>query len=232
MSERIPLLILHGAIGAASQFEPLLPLLEERFEPRVLDFLGHGAGASAEEPFSIELFAGQLAGEIERSGNRPADIFGYSMGGYVALHLARTRPELVGRVFTLSTKFRWDEETSAREVKMLDPRKIEEKVPRFAEELRRRHAAHGWERVLTGTAEMMLSLGRRPVLTAEDAAGIAQRVRVAVGDRDQMVTLEETSEVYRRLPAGELAVLPGTQHPIEKVPSRRLAAELVDFFCC
>jgi hypothetical protein len=38
-----------------------------------------------------------------------------------------------------------------------------------------------------------------------------------LGDRDQMVSLQETLDVYKALPQAQLAVLPNTPHPIEKV---------------
>lgn len=227
-----PLLILHGALGASSQFAPLLPLLDGTFDAHTLDFSGHGGAPLGDEPFSIGLFARQVEGWIEREGLTAVDIFGYSMGGYVALTLARRRPDLVGRIFTLATKFRWDEEIAAREVGMLDPRKIEQKVPRFAEELKQRHAPLDWEMMLARTGQMMLELGRGNGFAAGELEEIAQRVRVAVGDRDAMVTLDETVEVYRRLPKGELLVLPATPHPIERVSASRLASELAEFFCC
>ena len=44
-----------------------------------------------------------------------ADIFGYSMGGYVALHAARRHPERIGSIMTLGTKFAWDTPTAEKE---------------------------------------------------------------------------------------------------------------------
>ena len=54
------------------------------------------------------------------------------MGGYVALQLANKHPKYVQKIITLGTKFAWDKETAAKEVKMLNPEKIEEKIPAFA----------------------------------------------------------------------------------------------------
>jgi hypothetical protein len=44
------------------------------------------------------------------------------------------------------------------------------------------------------------------------------------------VSVEESAATFRALPAGELAVLPGTAHPIEQLAPARLAALLHDFF--
>lgn len=225
-----PLLLLHGALGAGDQFGDLSRLLDDRFVIHTLNFAGHGGEPFSDGPFGIDGFASQLRDWLDRHDLAGADIFGYSMGGYVALQLARISPAHVGRVFTLATKFAWDEATSAREAGMLDPAVIEVKVPRYAEQLAARHGAEGWKTLLERTAGMMLDLGREPALPIAELAGVEHRVMVGVGDRDKMVSIEETLAAYRHLPNGRLIVLPDTPHPLEKVSQARLAHEIAGFF--
>jgi pimeloyl-ACP methyl ester carboxylesterase len=223
------LLLLHGALGARSQFDALLPLLPRELPTAAFDFEGHGARDVAGRPFRIEHFAENVREQLRAHGVERAALFGYSMGGYVALHLAATHPELVGAVFTLGTKLAWSPETAEREVAQLDPAAIAARVPRFAQALAARHAAAGWERVLHETAGLLRELGARPPLGPETLARVACPVRLAVGDRDATVTLEETRDAMRRLPQGELEVLPGTPHPFERAPLARLAWSLAEF---
>jgi pimeloyl-ACP methyl ester carboxylesterase len=224
------LLLLHGAVGAGSQFDFLLPLLAERYEVHRLDFEGHGVSPLCARPFRTENFAENAAEYLDRNRLESVDIFGYSMGGYVALYLAHARPQRVRRIATLGTKFDWNPEVAAREVRQLDPQKIREKVPQFAYALEARHVAAGWEDVLGRTREMMTALGEHRVVTPEMLSGIPHRVRIGVGDRDSMVTIGESWEAYRALPLGELEVLPATPHPLEKIPPARLARYVTEFF--
>lgn len=224
------LLLLHGALGASEQFSRLMPLLADRFQLHRLDFEGHGGAPARDRPFRIEHFAENVIDYLDAQAIARIDIFGYSMGGYVALYLARTQPDRIGRIATLGTKLMWAPEVAAREVKMLDPKTIAEKVPNFARALEARHTASGWENVLARTVEMMIALGDRPALSSEDYAAIEARVRICVGDRDATVGVEESAAVYRLLPHGELDVLPGAPHPLEKAPLDRLARGLVEFF--
>jgi 3-oxoadipate enol-lactonase len=64
---------------------------------RVLAFDNRGTGLSAKPPgpYSIELMADDAASVLDARGLELADVYGYSMGGYIALTLARRRPELV-----------------------------------------------------------------------------------------------------------------------------------------
>lgn len=225
------MLLLHGALGAASQFGPLLPLLADRFQLHTLDFQGHGGQPFPERPFSIHHCALEVLQWMQERGIEQTDIFGYSMGGYVGLYLARHHPARVGRLFTLATKFDWNPDGAAREAAMLNPEKMQQKVPQFYAALQQRHSPNNLDELLHRTAAMMTALGEQPEVTLQDLAQIQTPVRVGVGDRDQMVSIEETVQIFRQIPNGQLAVLPATPHPIEKVPLPRLAAEIQEFFC-
>jgi pimeloyl-ACP methyl ester carboxylesterase len=218
------LILLHGALGAADQLGPLAERVAERGRVHVVEFEGHGRTAGRERGFAMEHFAENVVEALDERGIARAEIFGYSMGGYVALHLAATRPERVARMTTLGTKFRWDVELAEREARRLDPTTIRAKVPPFAAALEARHAgAGGWEAVLARTADLLRSLGARPLLDDAVLGAITVPVRVMVGDRDATVTVEESAGAYRALGNGELAVLPRTPHPLEQVDVGQLA---------
>ncbi len=224
------LLLLHSALGASDQFAPLLPLLARHFTVHTLDFEGHGSAPLRDRPFRIQHFAENVIGYLDTHRLNAIDLFGYSLGGYVALYLARTQPDRVSGVFTLGTKLRWSLEIAAREVKLLDAEKMRQKVPQFARTLEERHTAAGWKTVLAHTADMLTTLGAQPLLGETDFAMLPQRIRIGLGDRDTTVTLEESMAAYRALPRGELEVFPNTPHPLEKVPVERLARSVREFF--
>lgn len=224
------LLLLHGALGSSIQFAPLLPHLDGRYDVHPIDFEGHGAAPLAGRPFRIEHFAENVGGYLEQHHLESVDIFGYSMGGYVACTLALSHPHLVGRIATLGTKFHWDNETAKRETAFLDPEKIKAKVPHFARTLEDRHTAAGWETVVNRTADLLWSLAPIGGIRAKDVARFRQLVRIMVGDRDSTVSVEECAEMYRAIPNGQLEVLPGTRHELEKVSTERLVYSLTQFF--
>jgi hypothetical protein len=77
---------------------------------------------------------------------------------------------------------------------------------------------------------MMTHMGDHPPLDDDDYRAVAAPVRLVVGDRDAMAGMEDTAAVYRLLPAGELAVLPATPHPLERVSLESLAGLAEEFF--
>jgi len=224
-----PLLLLHGALGSAAQFDELKQDLSAGRVVFAPGFPGHG-GQSTDAEFSIARFAGSVLEFLEKNNLEQADIFGYSMGGYVAFWLARHHPERVGRIVTLGTKLAWSPETAARETGMLDPEKIAAKVPAFAQMLADRHAPADWRAVVQKTAGLLHELGNGAALRPDDFRAIACPVVIGLGEADNMVSREESEQAVGWLPNGRFESLPGVKHPFEQVDQKMLAGWLKDSF--
>jgi pimeloyl-ACP methyl ester carboxylesterase len=230
MMSRPDLLLLHGALGTSTQFKQLIPLLRDKYDVHTLDFEGHGSSPPKNRPFRSKHFAENVLEYMKMNAVKAADIFGHSMGGHIGLYLARFYPKRIKRVFTLGTKFQWTPEIAEKENAFLDPNKLTEKVPQYATELRGRHTASGFEKILEKIREMNVSLGQENVLKDEDIQKINKKVRIGMGDQDYMVSIEESVSVYRLLQYGELQIFPDTQHPLERVSFSNLAYSILNFF--
>lgn len=223
------LVLLHGAIGSKEQFERIEQLLDQEYELHSLNFSGHGMAEFYFPEFSIQSFAEQVISYMDSKGIERSSFFGYSMGGYVALYIARYYSDRVEKVMTLATKFDWNPSIAEKEVKMLDPALLEEKFPDFTRALMDRHGEKKWKLLLEKTARLMIALGDEPVLRDEDFPGIEAPVRIGLGDKDKMVSMEESWNVYRLLKHGSFYMLPDTKHPLESVNAERLAFEIRSF---
>jgi pimeloyl-ACP methyl ester carboxylesterase len=217
------LLLLHGAIGASAQLQPLAEELAADYLVHTLEFYGHGKTPLNQDTFSIQLFANDVLRWMDSSSISSVSIFGYSMGGYVGMYLSLHFPERVDKLITLATKYHWDEATATKEIQMLNADKIAEKLPAFATTLAERHTALGWREMLQKTAQMMVEMGGKNVIAPEHYSSITKQVMILLGDRDKMISLEETLVVYKALPTAQLGILPNTQHPIEQVSVKLLS---------
>jgi pimeloyl-ACP methyl ester carboxylesterase len=223
------ILLLHGALGAASQFDALKKNLENDFEVLTLNFPGHGGKEIPAEPFSFSMFVSALLDFLDNKKIESINIFGYSMGGYAALCLAKDHPSRVNKIFTLATKFDWNETTSQKEASMLDPIRMEEKIPAYAKVLQERHSPADWKAVVNKTREMIVQLGSNP-LEEKDFASIKQSVTIGVGEKDSMVSIAESNAVAELLPDGKRIIFPGMQHPFEKADLNQLSSVIKIFF--
>ena len=222
------LLLLHGALGTKDQFRSLRKKLSPDFEIHDLDFEGHGQRNSAKS-YTMNLFAENVIEYLHENKIDKTHIFGYSMGGYVGLHVAKEHPAFVEKIITLGTKFAWSNEAAEREIKMLDLKKIEEKVPAFAQKLASIHTNNNWKEVVIRTANMMYEMGMGERLTKENLASIKQDVLIGVGDKDSMVSIEESRETANILPNGRLEIIAGFRHPIDEVDQEELGCLIVNF---
>lgn len=222
------LLLLHGALGAAAQFNSLKQNLEKYFQVFTLDFEGHGQSGNSERPFSIDHFAENLSAFLKQHSEKQFWIFGYSMGGFVALRFASQNATQIKGIITLGTKFHWDESTAEHETKFLDPEKIKTKVPAFAAQLQQLHLV-GFENVLNKTAAMMMALGKHNPLTEAELSQINIPIKVMLGEMDNMVSSEETMNAFHALPHAQFQLLINTPHPIDKMREELLVLSIRNF---
>ncbi|QJR35728.1 alpha/beta fold hydrolase [Gemmatimonas groenlandica] len=222
------IVVVHGALGSAAQMQPVADALSALGEVHTIEFPGHGETPPGEVvPFAMYSLIDALRAGIASRRLRQPLVFGYSMGGYVALLLESLSPGTLGGIVTLGTKIEWTPEVAAGAIARLDASVLRTKVPVFAEQLRVRHAnAGGWEQVLTSTAALLGALGQRPRLTAQTLAAVTIPVRVAAGSRDDTLADGEAARLGALLPNATYTSLPDVPHPIERVPTA-LVVELV-----
>ena len=215
------LLLLHGALGSKKQFAPIKPLLEKTFDVFDMDFEGHG-GFQSDKDFSMQLFTENAIDFLDQNTIDKINIFGYSMGGYVALNMALKIPDRVKKIATLGTKFNWSMESAQKEVRMLNPDKIEEKVPHFASKLKEEHFPQDWKTIVRKTAAMMMGLAEGEQLNANDFKQIKTEVQIGIGSLDKMVTVEESEVVANLIPKSTFKIMEGFPHPIDKIDLTQL----------
>lgn len=220
------LILLHGALGAASEFDRFIPELEKHFTVYSFDFSGHGQNDS-EATFTMELFANDLAQFIQSTNLLKPQIFGYSMGGYVAYTLAVDNPDTLGDIMSLGTKLKWDVLTAKAETAKLNPEKIEEKVPQFAAYLKSLHL--DWKDNMQKTVDLMLSLGNGAALTFNDFSKIKNKCYIGLGDMDEMVSCQETVDVDAALLNSHYYKLPNSRHPLAQLDERILTEKIIEF---
>lgn len=226
-----PLILLPGALGTRQQFQKLQAELDGLGIPSsAYDLPGHGLQPFASASNTVPLMAGDLIQQIDAAeSSGPLNIFGHSLGGYIGLYLCLTQPEKVNRLFTLGTKWNWDPAIASRETSFLVPEIMEKKIPDYVLNLKQNHS-QDWRIIVSTITYLMNDLGENQYLLSRNLETISQVIRIGLGDRDAMVTMDETIATYKALPNAEMQVLPRTPHPYERTNVKQLAMALRDFF--
>ena len=102
-----PLLLLHGFDSSHLEFRRLAPLLAHRHQLLIPDLFGFGfsprpAGAEYSPRALLAHLQALLADLQRRFGTSPVGVIGASMGGSVAVELARREPQAIDRLLLLA----------------------------------------------------------------------------------------------------------------------------------
>jgi pimeloyl-ACP methyl ester carboxylesterase len=216
-----PLVVLHGAYMTIDAMGEVVPQLAKSRQVIAVELQGHGRTADIEDrPITYEQMADDIAALLRHLAIEKADVFGYSMGGGVALQVAIRHPEAVRKLVVASASYTSDG---------MHPELLE-MIPTITPEV---FAGSPIEEAYLRTAPRpedfptlvakLKQLDMEPFAwLPEDIRGIAAPTLLIIGDSDA-IRLEHAVEMFRLLgggvmgdmgglPKSQLAVLPGTTH--------------------
>lgn len=217
-----PLVLLHGAFSAiGTSFGAVLPELAKTRQVVAFELQAHGRTADIDRPLSIEQMADDVAAAIRELEIKPADVWGYSMGGSVALHVAVRHPDVVRKLVLASVTYK----LSGVHPGLMDG--LGEMTPEMMHgspwhEEYMRIAPHpeDFAKLFAKKTEMDRGLKDLP---DEAISAIQAPTLLIIGDSD-LVRPEHAVEMFRLLgggvfgdmppglPKSQLAILPGTSH--------------------
>jgi pimeloyl-ACP methyl ester carboxylesterase len=103
-----PLVVLPGSFWTIEAMGEVVPQLATTRRVIAVELQGHGHTADIDRPLSYESMADDIAALIASLGLEQVDLFGYSLGGGVALQTAIRHPEVVRKLALASTAFTRD----------------------------------------------------------------------------------------------------------------------------
>ena len=197
-------------------FDELAKLLSANFDVYSIEYKGHGKNNQEISSLSIELLSEEVLQFVHANRLQSCSIFGYSMGGYIALYATSTGLIHPKNIVTLGTKFDWTPQFAEKEVTMLDPGLLKEKAPAFLNSLILLHG-NGVERILNSTKKIILDLGASPLLSESLLKNIDCKVFIGRGENDKMVTEDESAGILNQIRGSVYHVFANTPHPIDRV---------------
>ena len=123
------IVLIHGALGNASEMFPIGKWLEERFTVLYYEIPGHGERRKEIDSFSMETVVRDFSTFLDEVGE--TFVFGFSLGGYLALSAVAGGEERIKGVVTLGTKTDWSPEEAKKEMANLAVELIQEKSEAF-----------------------------------------------------------------------------------------------------
>jgi pimeloyl-ACP methyl ester carboxylesterase len=216
-----PLVLIHGAFSAiGTSFGALLPELAKSRQVIGFEMQAHGRTADIDRPLSVEQMADDAAAAIRHLGIAPADIFGYSLGASIALHVAIRHPDVVRKLVLASVTYTLSgvhpglmEGLGNMTADMMHGSPWHEEYLRIAPN------PDGFATLFAKKSQMDQQIKDVPAAAIQ---AIKAPTLLIIGDSD-LVRPEHAVEMFRLLgggvfgdmaglPTSQLAILPGTTH--------------------
>lgn len=212
-----PILFLHSALSTRKEFDKISAYYKNRRQI-LLDFPSHGESTTIHSRLTTRILAESVRDLLMKLEIYSVDIIGYSMGGYVALELARIAPGMAHSIVSHAMKFYWTEDAIADSLALMDAGKIQSRSQKCFEILSSMHSPNGLEKTIEANRSIVESF-RKEQLTEEDLIRIQAPVLLSVGDRDDLITLREITKLYESQEKTKtfLAIHPNSPHPISKL---------------
>jgi pimeloyl-ACP methyl ester carboxylesterase len=218
-----PLVLLHGGLATIDMmFGQLLPPLAQTRQVIAVELQAHGHTADIERPLSFELMADDIAALIKHLGLEHADIFGYSLGGGVALQTAIRHPEVVRKLVVASAPYKrdgWYPEVLAGMASMnAEAAKAMVGTPVHQAYVSVAPKPEDWSALVAKLSQLL----RQDYDWSTVVASIKTPTLIVVGDADSVRPAHavemfgllggKADGAMGGLPQSQLAVLPGTTH--------------------
>lgn len=206
-----PLVLLHGGLLTIGlTFGELLPALARTRRVIALELQGHGHTADIEREFTVPNLVSDVVGVLDHLDVEEADVFGFSLGGIVALQLAMSAPERVGRVVAAAVHARHD--GYHPDIFGMVPESTRLPTEADFKEMQEAYAAVApFPEQFESFAAKASALPETHEWTPGQLAAVRVPVLLLVGDND-FVRVEHAAEMHALIPDARLAVLPDTTH--------------------
>jgi 3-oxoadipate enol-lactonase len=230
--------LVHSLAMDRSFWQPVFDQLSGEASLLLLDCRGHGASGKPAGPYTVELFADDLADLFDHAGWPSATVAGASMGGCVSLAFAARHQQRTSGLGLIDTTACYD--AMPAWVGRADKAKqeglaslIDFQVTRwFGDAFREQNKAVVQHSVnvflrndIPAYAETCLMLGACDLRKA--LPGIKMPTAVIVGEEDYATPVKMAQELHDGIAGSTLTVLKGARHltPIER--PREIATELL-----
>jgi pimeloyl-ACP methyl ester carboxylesterase len=210
-----PLVLLHGGLyGYIEEFGELIGELCKNRRVIAIATRGHGKSELGSKPFSYTLFANDAVAVIHHETNEKVDVLGFSDGAVTSYTLVSAHPGLVRRLVAIGGPRKLADWTPSaqQEFKNSKPGDVERDSPQFvADRKKLMPQPEKWQEFI----ERLNTMWAGPVyVTDEQIRSIKISTLIAAGDHDPYNQIATFVDLYKLLPNGELAIIPGCGHVV------------------
>jgi len=215
-----PIILLHGAyMSIEGPIRQLSDSLSKKRKVIITELQGHGRTGDIDRPLSYEQMADDVAGLLRYLKVDSADVFGYSMGGSVAIQLAIRHSYIVHKMIIASSAVSDDgiHVELKKMIPLITPEMFQGSPPKIQYDTLSPNPDN-WSKLINKFKKLEMT----PYNWIEPYSNLHKPQLLIFGDSDA-VTLSHAIEMFNKLGGGvmgdlkglhesQLAIIPGTTH--------------------
>jgi len=217
------LVFLHAYPLDSSMWSAQIEFFSDRYRVIAPDIIGFG-GSQPARPWTMWQMGEELAALLDHLEIEKCALLGLSMGGYISLPFAVTRPDRVDRLVLAHTRARGDlepersarnamiEELKAAGTATLPQKMLSRLLGSDASGEVRTFVRSAIERTTPEADIFAVTAMRDRNDQTAHLSGLQCRTMVVAGSGDAILKVEDCREMANAIPRGEFVVIPNTGH--------------------
>jgi 3-oxoadipate enol-lactonase len=228
------ILFIHGFMLNCHMYERQVEVLKDRYRCILFDLRGQGASEVSEKGYGIYDLVDDTAKLIEQLECAHCHVAGLSMGGFIAMRLAKRYPELVRSLILISTSAAAESKAGARSYKLLGfiHNRISQSFAvgkitpilfgeQWLNDPSQAEAQTYWQEQMLNNDKYAFGQTLNSILTRDDFASNLPEMDLPVliisGTADAAVDPAQSEHMHAEFPNSKLVRVPGAGHtpPVE-----------------
>jgi pimeloyl-ACP methyl ester carboxylesterase len=228
------ILFIHGLMLNCHIYDRQVEALKDRYRCILFDLRGQGASEVSEKGYGIYDLVDDTAGLIEQLECAPCHVAGLSMGGFIAMRLAKRYPELVRSLILICTSAAAESKSGARNYKLLGfiHNRISQSFAvgkitpilfgeQWLNDPSRKEVKAYWHEQMLNNDKYAFGQTLNSILTRDDFASHLPEMDLPVliisGQADAAIDPAQSERMHAEFPNSKLVRVPGTGHtpPVE-----------------
>jgi pimeloyl-ACP methyl ester carboxylesterase len=219
----------HGLLWSCRMFDAQVALFKEHYRCVAFDFHGQGQSEVTRSGYDMETFYEDAIALIEQLSCAPCHFLGLSMGGFIGLHLAARRPELLRSLILLETTDDPEPRENVAKYKQLTfvarwlglGLVVDRVMPvmfgrTFLTDPARDQERREWRHRMGGNHRLGITRATTGVITRQGIESEIEKITVPtlilVGDEDVAVPPVHSKRLHEHIAGSRLEIIPRAGH--------------------
>ncbi|MDB5133906.1 MAG: putative hydrolase, alpha/beta fold family [Mucilaginibacter sp.] len=206
------ILLLHGGFGTIEDFNPIMPVLNEKYCVIGIDSQGHGKSSLGTKKLSYEIMQKDIQSLLQHLNIQKLSIIGFSDGGITTYRLAVFNPLNIEKMVTIGSRWHVNDALRSEELFLkLTPESWKNKFPEMVTLYQKLNPEPDFDHLFSEVIGMWLDKGKSGYPN-EQLKQLACPLLIVRGDQDHLISGKSVADLAGLVKNSMLLSIPFAGH--------------------